>query len=139
MDRSTFRVRDPAFVSTKALPGGAGTVYTDGLDLGPLTARGARLAGCELVIQAPALTTEELPDTETLTYSIQVDADSEWGSPENLAKAVLVQTGAGGAGAAAAAARIKIPSDCLQHVRVAATNSGAGDCSGQELTAGLRF
>lgn len=139
MDRAQHKVKHAQLIKTKALPDGAATVNGDGIDLELLTKRGAFLAECELEIAGPLLTTTELPDTKTMKYDVQCDADVEFGSPKTLAKEVLVQTGAGGAGAAAATARFRIPSDCEQYLRVTATNDGAGDCTGKDMTNSILF
>ena len=103
-----YNVRDDNFIATKALPNGATTIYSAGLDLGALSDQGHRVAECEVLISAPALATAALPDTKTMTYSIQHDSDSAFGTAADLAPSVLVQTGASGAGAAAAT----FPSRC---------------------------
>jgi len=120
---------------SKALPNGTGTVYSDPIDLGNVNGRPP--AGIELKISAPALTTADLPDGETMLYQIQHAADAAFTSPASLYGVVLTQTGAGGAGAAAATKRIQPPSDCGRYVRVAATNSGAGDASDKSVTLDL--
>lgn len=138
MDRANHYIVDASLQETKALSNGAGNVACDGLDLGAVSLRGARLADCELEISAPALSTAQLPDTETMTYSIETsDDDSTW--DKILADQVLVQTGADGAGAAAAKARCKIPSDCERYLRVKATKTGTGDCSTVSMTVSLLF
>ncbi|HUX17117.1 MAG TPA: hypothetical protein VMW52_11640 [Phycisphaerae bacterium] len=139
MDRATHNLKDASLVKTKALSNGAGNVACDGLDLGALSARGGRFEACELKIDAPALTTTQLPDAETMTYSIESDDDSEFGSAKIVADGVIVQTGAAGAGAALAAARFKIPSDGERYWRVRATKTGTGDCSGLSMTVSLLF
>jgi len=141
MDRASHNVKDASFVQTKALSNGAGNVVTDGFNLGSLTARGARLehGDCELKIEAPGLTTTQLPDSETMTYSIETDDNSGFSSAKILADKVILQTGAGGAGAAAVTARFKLPSDCEQYVRVKATKTGTGDCSTVSMTVSLLF
>ena len=126
-------VKDSNLILTKALPNGAATVYSAGIDLGH-GAKGDFLANVEVKISAPALTTTELPDTKTMTYSIQHDTDSAFGTVADLYPGVIVQTGAGGAGAAAATFTAKLPVDVARHIRVKAVNSGAGDTSGKELT-----
>jgi hypothetical protein len=134
-----MNVRDTELKKTKALPNGAATIYTDGIDLGAITARGALLAQCELLISAPALVVGDLADTKTMKYDVQCDADSAFGSARTLALAVITQTGAGGAGAAAATARFRLPSDCERYLRVAATNDAAGDASDKSVTVELLF
>ena len=139
MDRANRLRRDATYIETKALSNGAGAVNSSGFDLGALNARGERPENVEGYISAPALTTTQLPDTETMTYKVQHAASSDYSDAVTLADAVLVQTGAGGAGAAAATARYRIPSDCSRYVRIVATKTGTGDCSGLSLTHELKF
>lgn len=135
----SFEVRDTEFITTKALPNGAATVNSDGLDLRAMSSRGVRPGACELKISAPALDTNDLPDTKTMKYDVECDEDSGFGSPKTLAKEVLVQTGSGGAGAAAATARYRLPSDTERYIRVNATNDGTGDASDKSMTVEVLF
>lgn len=135
---SAFAVGDAQLVVTKALPNGAASVTTDGFDLGHGTT-GDFLANCELVISAPALVVGDLADAATMTYIVQHDTDAAFGTVATLIDNALVQTGAGGAGAAAATATIRLPSTTKRHVRVKATNSGAGDASDKSVTVSLKF
>jgi hypothetical protein len=135
----SYGLKDKTFIGTKALPNGAATVNSTGFDLGAITSKGGVLAEVELLISLPALTTTELPDTKTMKVDVQCDSDVAFGSPKTLAKTILTQTGAGGAGAAAATVRYRFPTDCERYVRVNATNDGAGDCSGKNLTEELLF
>ena len=128
-----YAVKDEALKVTKALPNGAATVYSDGLDLGH-GSRGDFLAAADFKVSAPALTTAQLPDTKTMTYSVQHDDDPAFGTAADLYPSVLVQTGAGGAGAAAATFTCRLPVDVKRYVRVKAVNSGTGDASGASLT-----
>ena len=128
-----FAVKDEALKVTKALPNGAATVYSDGLDLGH-GSRGDFLAAADFKVSAPALTTAQLPDTKTIVYSIQHDDDAAFGTAADLYPGVIVQTGADGAGAAAATFTARLPVDVKRYVRVKAVNSGAGDASGASLT-----
>jgi len=139
MDRTLNQIRDAGLINTKALPNGAAAVNGDGFDLGALSDRGARLENVELLITAPALDTADLPDTKTMTYKVQHDTASDFGTAATLADAVLVQTGAGGAGDDAATARFRFPADCNRYVRVVATNSGTGDASDKSMTTELLF
>jgi len=136
---SQFQLKDAKFIETKALSNGAGSVNSDGFDLGQMTARGARLPEVEGKITAPALTTTQLPDSETMTYKVEHADQSNYGDAVTLYDAVLVQTGASGEGAAAASARYRIPSDCKRYVRIVATKTGTGDCSTVSLTHELVF
>jgi hypothetical protein len=118
-------VKDALLKVTRALPAAASaTVNSSGIDLGALSASGARIELAEILISAPAVTTTMVPDTKTITYSVQMDDDSAFGSPTTLLASAIVQTGAGGAGAAAATRRIKIPSNCERYIRLVAV-SGA--------------
>jgi hypothetical protein len=74
-----------------------------------------------------------------MKYDVQCDTDSAFGSPTTLAKEVVVQTGAGGVGAALQTVLFAIPPQCERYVRVAATNSAAGDASDKTLAANLVF
>jgi len=133
---SNMDLKDAALEVTKALPNGAASVNSAGIDLG-LATEGQHLSECELVIEAPALATADLPDTKTMTYKVEHSADNS--SYADLFLSVIVQTGAGGAGAVAATKRLRLPVDVRRYVRVTATNSGTGDASDKSLTAGLRF
>jgi len=131
--------KDAGLINTKALPAGASSVYCAGFDTGARSANGEHMANAELLISAPALAVGELADTETMTYKVQHDTDSAYGTPVTLADAVLVQTGAGGAGAAAATKRFRLPSNVSRYVRVAATNSAALSCAAASMTTELTF
>lgn len=123
---------------SKALSNGAGTVYSDGIDLGHGTS-GDFLADVEFEIGAPALTTTLLPDTETLKYSIQHDTDPAFGTVATLLPDVLIQTGAGGAGAAAATVRVKLPAHVNRYIRLRAIKTGTGNATTVSATLQGRF
>lgn len=133
-----FQLGDKSLEVTKALPNGAATVATDGIDL-KNSANGDFLANCELHIEAPALVVGDLANGETMTYDIYHDTASDFSSETLLADNVISQVGADGAGAAAAEARYRFPVDVKRYVRVKATNSGAGDASDKSVTASLKF
>jgi hypothetical protein len=133
-----YAVKDANLNVTKALPNGAATIYSDGIDLGH-GSRGDFLAEVELKVSAPALTTTQLPDTKTMTYTVQHDDAVGFGTVADLYSAVIVQTGAGGAGAAAATFTLRLPVDVKRYVRIKAVNSGAGDASGASLTCEVLF
>jgi hypothetical protein len=128
-----FAVKDTALKVTKALPNGAATVYSDGIDLGHGT-KGDFLAEVEVKISAPALTTGQQPDAKTLTYTIQHDDAAAFGTVADLYPGVIVQLGAGGAGAAAATFTARLPVDVKRYVRVKAVGSATGDASAASLT-----
>lgn len=123
-----LNIRDALLTVSKALSNGAGTVTSDGIDLG-LTSRSDFVARAELLIEAPALTTTLLPDTETMKYSLYHDSDPAFGTETVLDTDALVQTGAGGAGAVAATKRVGIPSDVKAYVRFKAVKTGTGNAS----------
>lgn len=130
--------RDYGTKVTKALPNGAATIYTAGLDLGH-SENGIPPLGAHLEIAAPLLVFADLGDAATMKYDVQCDTDSAFGSPTTLAKEVVVQTGAGGVGAAAQTVLYAIPPHAERYLRVAATNSAAGDASDKTLAANLVF
>lgn len=138
----SYNVRDANFVKSNALPADASTtVNGTAIDQGDaLTQNGARLAPCELLLSVPAVTTVMVPDTKTITYSIESSVDAAFTSPIALASSCIVQTGAGGAGAAAATFRMKVPSDCARYIRAKAV-SGANvtDSSSLSMTLELLF
>jgi len=139
MDRTLPGVKDASLVKTKALPDGAASVYSDAFDLGALSGRGIRDVPCDLLLEAPALTTTEAPDTKTFTYEIQTDDDSAFGSPTSIVPSCIVQTGAGGAGAAAASYRFRIPFNAERYIRVKCT--AVATCAGStaSMTVSLLF
>ena len=126
-------LKDADLIITKALPNGAASTATDGIDLGH-GANGDWLADVEFEVSAPALTTAEQPDDKTMTYIIEHDTDSAFGSAATLIDRVIVQTGAGGAGADAATKRVRLPSDCNRYIRLKATGSATGNSSTKSMT-----
>ena len=126
-----YAVKDALLKVTKALPAAAGSVYTSGIALGG----GDFLADAEFKVSAPALTTTQLPDTKTMTYTVQHDDDPAFGSPTTLLGTVIVQTGSGGAGAAVATFTFRAPVDVKKNIRLQTTGGAAiGDCSGASAT-----
>lgn len=129
---------DSAVKVTRALPNGAATVASTGLDLGH-GAKGDFVADVELRIEAPALVVGDLANGDTVIYDVYHDTDPAFGTETLLMDNVLTQTGAGGAGAAAANWQGRLPVDVKRYVRVKATNSGAGDASDKTATIRLMF
>jgi hypothetical protein len=138
--RANALVRDAGLVQSIALPAAAGTVNGLPIDLGDaMTARGARLADCELVLTAPALNTTDLPNTVTAIYAIQ-GSTTNFGTVVPLATACLTQTGAAGAGAALQTWRMKLPSDCPRYIRASVvTATNAGNCALKSMELALQF
>lgn len=129
---------DASVKKTRALPNGAATVSSEGIDLGH-GSRGDHLAEVELQIEAPALVVGDLADAATMTYDVYHDSDAAFGSEALLMDNVITQTGAGGAGAAAQTKAVRLPVDVNRYVRVKVTNSGAGDASDKTATIRLKF
>lgn len=127
------QMRDASLKITRALPSGAATVNSAGLDLGG--GPRANNLGFELLLSAPAVTTGMLGDAATIKYKLQHDTDPAFGTATDLyGTDVLTQTGAGGAGAVAATKRVALPSDCKRYVRMVATKSATGDASSVSAT-----
>ncbi len=123
--------QDGQLTQSVALPAAPGSAYTPGIDTRN-TLHGSFLARTEFVISAPALTTAEAPNGDTVTYAVQVaqDGDSAFASPTTINAAAIVQTGAGGAGAPAATARFRLPTNFGRYVRLeVTTGAGCGNCS----------
>lgn len=131
-----FGIKDTLLKVTKALPNGAASTTSDGIDLGHGT-RGDFVAPCELKISAPALGVTPLPDAKTMIFIVEHDDASNFSGVATLLDRVIIQTGAGGAGAAAATKTVRLPVDTKRYVRVKATGSASGDASGSSFTAEL--
>lgn len=136
----SFAVKDSQLSQTAALSNGAGATQITGFDLGHEAAKlGRCLADVELLIEMPALTTTELPDTNTYIMSIETDDNAGFSSAKILHANVQQQTGAGGAGAAALSTRVRLPTDCERYVRVKGTKTGTGNVSAKNMTVSLLF
>jgi hypothetical protein len=133
-------LQDAALTQTKALPNGAASTSTTGIDLeSVLSPAGAKLAPCEVLLGAPALGTTPMPDAKTMKYKIEHDDDSGFGSVATLQADLVIQTGAGGAGCAAAVGRMRLPSNTKRYIRATATGSTTGDASASSMTLQLVF
>jgi hypothetical protein len=132
-----FQVKDASLEKTAALPNGAAATTTAGVDTMNGT-KGDFVALSELCVDVPALTTTQIGDGQTITYTVETDADVAFGSPVVLAT-LGVQTGAGGVGCAAFTSKYKLPTNVERYVRVKATKAGASNASTASMTAGLRF
>jgi len=134
--KEAFRVGDASLQETGALPDGAASTNSGSIDLGH-NATGSFLAKCEFKVDAPALATADLPDTETMTYDVITSDSDDLSTPTVVIDNLITQTGAGGAGAAAAEARFRLPANVQRFVGIRATNSGAGDASDKSMTLSL--
>jgi hypothetical protein len=125
-----FATKDAQLTKTKALPNGAATTNSDPIDLGA-TSRSDFVADHEVLISAPALTTTELADTQTIKYTLEHDSDSAFGGAATVPgfADVITQTGAGGAGAAAATHRGKLPTNVKRFIRLKQVKTGASNAS----------
>jgi len=140
MDRTGKLLIDADFDENLTLPTADGTVQTTGFDLGAIGDRDVRPDELEIWIRSPALNTTQLPDADTLTWSVESDDNSGFTSALIVADKVMVQTGAGGAGAAAKECRFKIPPGCERYVRIKAVAAGGtGDISGSSADVSLVF
>jgi hypothetical protein len=137
-----FNQLDAGTKRSFALPNGAAATTSPPLDLehnnDPRHNAGF-LADCEAIISAPALTTGELGDGDTMKYSLESDWDTSFAAAVSLTGVEITQIGAGGAGAPAATQRIRIPPDVARHLRLRAVNSGAGNASGKSASFVLAF
>jgi hypothetical protein len=84
-------------------------------------------------VQAPALLTAQLPDGQTLTYTLVEGNDPTFASDSN--ETVMgVQTGAGGAGAAAAIFAAKGKFQGGQYIGLKITASSTANAAGASVT-----
>jgi hypothetical protein len=129
-----FLARDARIKQTEALPAAAGSATTDAIAL-PKNPNSHFLAECEVELVAPALTTAELDDDETVVYDLLHSHSADLGSPATLLPAVITQTGADAAGAAAVTKRVRLASDVRAYIGLKATSSEyAGDLSEKSMT-----
>ena len=129
------QVKDVNVKATGALPAGALTSYSTGIDLG----LGDVLADFEVKISAPALAVGQLANASTAKYSLEMDTDSAFGSPTTLYGDLITQTGANGVGAAAATATVKVPVDVEPYIRLKMVKTGAESAAAAEGTLELLF
>lgn len=133
-----YGVKDAALLITKALKNGSGAVTSGaidtGLNAGVAQGQANQPGNMEFALNAPALTTTQLPDTHTVTYAIIQSDNSDLSSPSTVIANAIIQTGAGGAGAAAAAYKFRLPPEAKRYIGFTATNSGADDASGASAT-----
>lgn len=116
---NNYNLKDLQLDKTTALPASAASAQSSGIDL-MNSANGDFVADLEVTVDAPALTTTELPDGKTMTYVIQHDTDVAFGTVADLVT-IGTQTGAGGVGAAAATYRAHLPTNVKRYIRAKAT------------------
>ena len=130
-----FLRKDAELAKSVALPNGAATTNSAGIDL---SAGGEFLADCEVIISAPALATALLPDTQTITYSLRQSPNANLSGDSELAAAQIVQTGAGGAGDVAKEKRFRLPTDVQQYIFLRAVKTGAANASAASAEFSIR-
>jgi hypothetical protein len=130
-------LRDALLKKTVALPNGAATVQTTGLQIFTAPVNSEFLAEkAELLLEAPAVNTTELADTQTITYTVEgSNDDSTYVTVSGAAQ--LVQTGAGGVGAVAGTLRYRPPTNAYKYYRAKAVKAGASNASTSSLTFSL--
>lgn len=131
---STPNVRDALLKKTTALPNGAATVYSVGIDT-EVTTNGVHLGEIEWLLSAPAMNATEMPDGKTMIYSILTDTVLPVDSSSTvLMPSVITQTGAGGAGCAAQTYRFRLPSTAGRILGIKAVGSAAGNATTASCT-----
>ena len=136
---SRNRQDDAVNPAALALPNaGGGTVETASIDLNAIN---PNLAAIEYQLVTPALTVGQLPNGETITYTLE-DSTDDITFVAVMVLTEATQTGAGGAGDAGDSDGIRFvaPSTVSRYIHVDATSSGgANDCSAASLTLTARF
>lgn len=123
-------VKDAALKITLALPNGAATsTPTAGIDTQKGTS-GQQVGVEEWLLTAPACTTTELADTQTITYSIKHSDNADLSSSALLfGGSEIIQTGAGGAGDVLKTKRFRLPSDAKRYIFFITVKAGASNAS----------
>lgn len=129
--------RDAELMIEDSLPGAGASVAFGVFDLGN-SRRGDFVARCELMVEWPAMTTLELPDTESLTWVVEHGDAADVSDAAAIATGTLA-TGADGAGSPPGKHRLHLPLNVKRFVRVTLTNSGAGDPSAKTATVAIVF
>lgn len=125
---------DADLVVSRTLPPSTSLVTSTAFDTTKSTL-GEFRADTEFLLEAPAVTNGELPNTKTFTYDVIHSTASDLSGSSVLLQDVIVQTG-NGAGAAAASYRCKLPHDVRRYVGITITPSasGTGDASAKTAT-----
>lgn len=128
LDRDTY-------LAAFALPAAAsGVTQSTGFDFGT---DALKTANIELELVVPALSATIVPDTRTVTVTVETSTTSVFTA---VAREIYrkVQTGAGGAGVPAYNHLVRLPSDCEQYVRAKVT-FGALTTDGSAVSATFRI
>jgi hypothetical protein len=131
---------DAQLAAYTALPSSTTAVTSTAIDTGVRSAN-AIAPKIDLFLSAPALSTAQLPDGKTMTYTIIQSPNPDLSGYTPLNNSVIVQTGAGGAGAAGATARVSTPDVMSRYIGFTVTPaaSGTGDASGTTATMQMLF
>ena len=124
-----MNLQDTALSVSVALPAASGTAHTSAIDLTEnvnqyvgISNTADFLAQAEAIVTIPALTTTQLPDADTFTYTLEHSASSGSGY-STLAS--WTQTGAGGAGDAGSTKRFRFAENVSRYTRLTIV-SGSG-------------
>lgn len=130
-------LQDNNLIETGTLPAGATSTQTTSLDTrtGPFgTFVPERV---EFLLSVPALTSTQLPNSDTITYNILQSVDgATW---TTLYPGVLVQTGASSAGAAANTFNFRPPVGCSRYLAAQAVGVAGVAASGSSFTLSAQF
>lgn len=129
-----YQIKDATTTKSAALPNGAATTATAAVQVQGSSSLRDFVASVELKLTIPALTTTELGDTQTITYTIETSDDSAFGSGNVTISLSTVQTGAGGAGATGTTVLVKPNSALKSYVRAKAVKTGASNASTSSMT-----
>lgn len=130
-------VKDALLKQSIALPNGANTTVTAGIQLSFGTKVDVA-ADVEAVLTIPNVSTAELPDGQTLTYTIETSDTENFASSKSVAGSAL-QTGAGGVGASATELRWSPTADVQKYVRGKCVKTGAANASTSSFYIELAF
>ena len=132
-------MKDAELIKTWALPNGAATTNSAGIDLGN-SARGDFVAPLEVLIEAPAAAVGNLANGETIIYHLYHDTASDFSGETLLLGTLITQTGAVGAGAAADSKRVALPTTVKRYLRCKSVKTGGtGNASPISGTVSLLF
>lgn len=120
-------MKDALLKQTLTLPNGAATTTSSYIDLG---AGPKAMDDIELVFNAATLSLTLLPNTQTITFSLELSNDSAFGTIGRTVS-LGVQTGATGTDPCAAISnvRYKPASNDYRYARIKAVKTGAADAS----------
>lgn len=126
-------LQDSQLKDTVSLPGGNETVYSKDFDLGA----GEKFEDCELLVEIPALTLLELPDTKTITVKAFHGDSAE---PTTELATLGAVTGATGTNPSLAKVlRFRFPSVTKRFLRVGFVGVATVDADAKEASVAFVF